>query len=158
MVPFTTVPFLSSIDTVSLFNFIKNLQNFPNKIIKKKAYEYKINGAVNWGRRGIRVLGGRRTWRASLWREREKWQLGLRSFFNQTNEAGEWEGDLIRWRFIWCRLRTERAARWAYVGPLMFKLIHEIQAQNMNDSINIFFFFLPFRKNNSILTTTLICT
>lgn len=26
MVPFTTVPFLSSIDTVSLFNFIKNLR------------------------------------------------------------------------------------------------------------------------------------
>lgn len=28
MVPLTTVPFLSSIDTVSLFNFIKNLHIF----------------------------------------------------------------------------------------------------------------------------------
>lgn len=36
MVPWTTVPFLSSIDTVSLFNFIKNL------LILKLKFKSKI--------------------------------------------------------------------------------------------------------------------
>ena len=51
MVPWTTVPFLSSMVTVSLFSFIKNLQRNPKSTTKLGEERIEPNGGAKEGQK-----------------------------------------------------------------------------------------------------------
>lgn len=86
------VPFLSSIETVSLFNFIKNLRKKSRYEIKQRRVgnkeTLKISNQITLNRRKREISSRNHTWRAS-WREKKDEEEKARALRRARNSNGK---------------------------------------------------------------------